>query len=295
MQLSIVILNYNTAPLALRCLATIRQYLLESTYELIVIDNNSREEDYEILEEGVRSDGATLFRSRKNVGFGAGNMLGANFAKGKYICFINSDVELMEDCMTPLCAYLEAHPEVGCVTPQQYDSHRKPVPSFNHNPGIRHEILGKKFLETFFPAQYPRRKRILYTEPFAASQINGSFLLLPTRVFFEVGGFDTNIFLYYEEFDLCTRLRQHNYKSVVVPQYKFLHLHEASTTQTWTLSKRELYISKIYVYKKHRPYLLYLIYLGINLIKLLCKPKRWYILRTICRGEMLSHSMRHLF
>lgn len=294
MRLSIIILNYNTASLALRCIATIRQYLSEGSYELIVVDNNSRQEEYQILEQALGKGDVTLFRSRKNVGFGAGNMLGANFAKGKYICFLNSDVELMEDCMTPLCDYLESHPEVGCVTPQQYDSERKPVPAFNHNPGIRHEILGKKFLETFFPARYPRRKRVVYTAPFAASQINGSFLLFPTTLFFEVGGFDTNIFLYYEEFDICTRLRRRHYQSVVVPQYKFLHLHEASTTQRWSLSKRELYISKMYVYKKHHPCVLYMIYLAINIVKLLFKPKRWYILRTIWRGEMLSHSMRHL-
>ncbi len=293
MQLSIIILNYNTSQLALRCIETIRQYLPQNFYELIVIDNYSREEDYKRLEQGIGSDKVTLFRSQQNIGFGAGHMLGANFAKGKFICFFNSDVELMEDCLTPLCAYLDTHPEIGCVTPQQYNSNLKPVPSFNHNPGIRHELLGKKFLETFFPKNYPRRKRVLYTEPFEASQINGSFLLLPTRVFFEVGGFDANIFLYYEEFDLCTRLRQHNYKSVVVPRYRFLHLHEASTKQKKSSSKRELYLSKMYVYKKHNSCMFYLIYLWINLIKLLFKPKRWYILRAIWRGEILGRPTRH--
>lgn len=293
MDLSIIVLNYNTSRLTLRCIETLRQHISNIAYEIIVIDNNSSSEEYEILKKGLLKEKVVLFRTRINTGFGSGNMMGAHLAKGKYLCFINSDVEFTQDAVTPLCRYLDEHSEIGCVTPQQYNRYGKPVPSFNHAPGIRHEVLGKKFLEKLFPKHYPRRKRRVYKSPFSVTQINGVFMLFPAKTFFEVGGFDTNIFLYYEEIDICTRLRKLGYKSVVIPQYGFMHLHGEATRKISRLPDRELYISKLYTYKKLHPQALYLIYKWINILKVLAKPKKWYILPALVKGENLSHSMRH--
>lgn len=291
-NLSIIILNYNTASLTLRCIDTIHEFPPSESYEVIVVDNHSKPDDFGLLEQNIEKRDFTLFRTDFNCGFGVGNMAGAHLAKGKYLCFINSDVELMEDCMTPLCKFLEENPDVGCVTPQQYNKNKKPVPSFNHPPGIRHEILGKKFLETFFQKKYPKRKGIVYDNPFSAAQINGVFMLFPRKVFFEIGGFDTNIFLFYEEIDVCLRLHAHNFKSMVIPQYKFLHLHGESTKQLQSHIQKELYISKLYTYKKHRLPLLYFFYKWINFLKLCAKPKRWHILPIFFINDVLTHSMR---
>ena len=293
MNLSIIILNFNTSRLTLKCIETVRKYVSDPAYEIIVIDNNSSSQEYRILEEGLLKEKVVLFRTRINTGFGNGNMIGAHLAKGKYICFINSDVEFTEDAVTPLCKYLDEHPATGCITPQQYNREGKPVPSFNHAPGIRHEILGKKLLEKLFPENYPPRKKRVYKKPFPVTQINGVFMLFPAKVFFEAGGFDTNIFLYYEEIDICTRLRKLGYQSIVMPCYGFKHLHGESTRKISLLPDRELYISKLYTYKKLNPAALYVVYKWINVLKILTKPKKWYILPALIRGENLSHSMRH--
>ena len=103
---SFIIVNYNTWELTCKCVATILEYIPEGSYEIIVVDNGSKDDDKLSLKKNL-SENCRLVESRLNVGFGAGNMLGANLAKGRFLCFINSDVELVEDCITPLCQFLD--------------------------------------------------------------------------------------------------------------------------------------------------------------------------------------------
>ncbi|MCM1108384.1 MAG: glycosyltransferase family 2 protein [Clostridium sp.] len=293
-MISFIILNYNTHELTRRCIDSIRQYLPSGTYELIVVDNNSAHTEREFIRQIAQETGSHLIESRQNTGFGSGNMLGANFAQGEFLCFLNSDIVLQEDCVTPLCHYLTEHPEVGCITPQQYNGQGELVPSFNHAPGLRHELLGKNTLERLFPSRYPRRKHTVYQQPFHATQINGCFMLFPTDKFWFIGGFDLNIFLYYEEYDISYRLMQRGWKCTVHPHYSFLHLHGATTRQHRSLSYRELYVSKMYVYRKHHNLCLSTLYRLIHILKLSFSPRRWYLLPVVWRGECLSRSMRHV-
>ncbi len=292
-MVSFIILNYNTCELTLRCIRSIEALELPEGREIIVVDNHSRAEERQALLEGLRETTARVVLSRMNTGFGTGNMLGANEARGEFLCFLNSDVCLPEDCVTPLCNYLREHPEAGCITPQQFNGRGEVVPSFNHAPGIVHELVGKKTLEKLCPKRYPKRKRMVYKEPFSATQINGCFMLFPTDVFWAMGGFDINIFLYYEEYDVAMRLAKLGKQCVVLPGARFEHLHEASTSTARSATRRELYLSKMYCYRKHHSWAAAQVYRAINVLKLLFSPKRWYILPVVLRGEALSQSLRH--
>ncbi|MFK1887869.1 glycosyltransferase [Bacteroides fragilis] len=107
MKVSIIILNYNTSRLTLNCINSIHKYLPNGTYEIIVVDNASQETDYQHLTENLSGQEITIIRNKINSGFGAGNMVGANIAQGKYLCFLNNNTELLEDCISPLCSYLK--------------------------------------------------------------------------------------------------------------------------------------------------------------------------------------------
>lgn len=264
---------------------------MKAEYEIIVVDNNSSLAEKNILRETLSSE-VSLIQNRRNGGFGAGNMLGANFAKGDFLCFLNNDVVLTEDCVTPLCAYLTEHPTVGCIIPQQYDAQGKKVPSFSHLKGIRYEIFKDRVFEIFFPKKFPDRYHL--SVPTVVDRIEGCFMLFPTDVFWRIGGFDTNIFLYCEELDVAFRLRQHGYKSVVHPLYRFTHLGGASTRKhNGGNMYRELYISRIYVYRKHHNLLMSIIYGSIKFFKVFINPRRWPLIPVAIRGEALSLSMKH--
>jgi GT2 family glycosyltransferase len=199
-------------------------------------------------------------------------------------------VEFVEDCVTPLCLYLDENPNVGCITPQQCNKDGEPVDSFSHSNGIRHELFKDRLFEILMPQKFPDRKKILF--PKEVNHINGCFMLFPEKKFWTIGGFDTNIFLYCEEYDLAMRLKKIGAICCFHPGYRFLHLQGASTTKNKAVI-RELYISRIYVYRKYHNLLLSSIYRIIILVKILVKPHKWHILPAVLRGEALSLSMKH--
>jgi GT2 family glycosyltransferase len=299
-MVSFVILNYNSSELVRKCVASIEAYVPADSYEMIVVDNGSRPDEYALL-DGLSSvkdpekSRLHIVRKEVNTGFGTGNMIGASVAQGDYLCFLNSDVFLVEDCVTPLCQYLGSHADVGCITPVQQKTSGRRSRSFRHDTGIWHELVGDSIRERLFPKKFPPRDSILKesTEPVSVMQINGSFMLFPTEKFWAIGGFDTSIFLYYEEYDLAQRLQMHGWKRVVHPQYTFLHVHDASTSAMRKLALRENYVSKIYTYKKYHGLLTSFIYQAILTLQLVFKPKKWYILPTVTSRHVLAHSMRH--
>ena len=292
-MVSFVILNFNSSLLAKKCIASIQEFMTDDNYEIIVVDNGSRSEEFALL-DGLKSENCHIIRMDVNTGFGTGNMIGASHAQGDYLCFLNSDVFLVEDCVTPLCRYLDSHPDAGCITPVQQKADGRRSRSFRHDTGIWHELVGDSIRERLFPKKYPPRDSILKksTEPVSVMQINGSFMLFPAKKFWAIGGFDTSIFLYYEEYDLAKRLQMKGWKRMVHPQYTFLHVHDASTSAIRKQALRENYVSKIYTYKKYHGGFTSLIFQTILTIQLIFKPQKWYILPVVMSRHVLSHSMR---
>lgn len=293
-KVSFIILSFNSSELTLRCVQSVVQHIPTAMREVIVVDNGSRQQEVQALADSSLAAHFILVKSRLNTGFGAGNMQGANIATGQYLCFLNNDVVLNNDCVSPLCQYLEQHPDVGSITPVQLNMQGQQTRMFKHNQGIRHELLGDSLFERFFPHRYPKRDALIEGAPKEVMQINGCFMLFPTDKFWAIGGFDTNIFLYHEEYDLAIRQQQHGWKRVIFPDCSFVHAHGA------TMSKipgktviRELYISKIYTYRKYHGLILSILFQTIIIAGLLFKPGKWYLLKVAVRGEALSRSMRH--
>lgn len=290
-MVSFITINYNAAALTLQCVASITQQLQGTDYEIIIVDNDSQPQDCQHLSDALPED-CHLIRCRQNIGFGGANMLGANFAKGDFLCFINNDVVLTEDCVTPLVDYLKQHDHVGCITPQQYDAEGHFVRSFNHENSILTKVVPKGLLERWFPRRYPSRAK-LHEKPIVVHNINGAFMLFPTSVFWKCGGFDLNLFLYSEEYDIAMRLKQIGKVCVVEPTYRFTHLQGQSAGRTKSLSRRESYISGIYCYQKYHSNWLFPIYKLVILLRLIPHVHDWYVIPAIICGNSLSRSMRH--
>ena len=290
-MVSFIILNYNTPEITRQCVDSIEKFYGEHPYEIIVVDNCSSEENYQALVSLIPTQ-HTLVRSKINMGFGGGNMLGAMQAQGEFLCFLNSDVQLVEDCVMPLIEYLSQHQDVGVVTPQQYRSDGSPASAFRHKFGIRHDLFGDNIFESLFPKKYPPRRDLSRTEPFVVSEINGSFMLFPAEVFWKIGGFDTNIFLFHEEYDIGRRLEREGYKNVVYPAVRFLHAHGASSHQAKKEIRKERFISKIYCYSKyHHPLMTFFFRLEQFMTKSV-NPKNWFLIPVFLRGNVLALSMR---
>ncbi|MFT5646626.1 MAG: GT2 family glycosyltransferase [Aureispira sp.] len=291
-QVAVIIINYNTSKFTLECIQAVVAKTSETIpYEIIVVDNNSELSDYKNLKKHFPNQpNITLHRSNINTGFGGGNMFGSQFANARYVLFLNNDAMLKNDCISILYQFMEDNQKVGVCTAQNYDEHDTFVPSFDHNKGIRRLLFGRSFLEKINPKVYPNRKKE-YTTPLEVNWVNGSFLFFRNDAFEKIGGFDTNIFLYCEEMDLCNRLRLQGYSSVLVPQATILHYQSKSSGFSDTINK-EAMLSELYVNKKHNSFLHYKMIQLYYLISLPFKPKKWYLLPVILRGCSLKHSLK---
>lgn len=298
-NVSIITVNYNNAKLTLDFVKSLIMHFPSAfSYEVIVIDNASTETLSLNLKQELNSlnHPIVFYRSNQNLGFGCGNMLGNQLAVGQYLAFINNDVIITEDCFTPLIQFLEANTDVGVCSPQQLNIENKPVIGFDYFQGFRKELFGRSFIEKFVK-NHPKRKELPYTKPFEVPAIQGCFMFFNAEKFAEIGGFDTNLFLYFEEFDLCYRLKQKGYKSVLVPTSCFKHLVSA-TIKPNPVIKQELMISRLYTYKKHYPYIKYKLLQCIILIKLsietLFSKRKARLFWIVFQGAPLKYSLKQL-
>ena len=126
MDISVIIVNYNTSRLCIDCIRSIQKFETSKDIEFIVVDNASRDEDARILKNELNPiPGVKLIFSRLNLGFSGGNMLGFQKAEGKFLAFINSDVIFVEPVFEKLMAHFSKFPRTGVCGPQILDGKQK--------------------------------------------------------------------------------------------------------------------------------------------------------------------------
>jgi GT2 family glycosyltransferase len=290
-EVAVILINYNASEFTLNCIHSVMEKTSDSiSYQIIVTDNNSEIDDFENLKKNFPSDPrCTLVRSDLNTGFGGGNMYGVAYANARYLLFLNNDALLQNDCLKLLTHYMDSNKKVGVCTAQNFNEHNELVPSFDHNKGLRRLILGRGFLEKTNSTRYPNRK-VAHDQPIQVDWVNGAFLFFRKEDFEAIEGFDTRIFLYWEEMDLCYRLKQKGYKTMLVPEARILHYQGVSIGSSREINK-EAYRSYLYVVRKNFGFLKFLLIKCYLFVVLLLKPKKWYLLGTILQGGWMKGSL----
>jgi GT2 family glycosyltransferase len=294
-DVAVIIINYNSTDYTLKCIESVVDKTdVGTSYQIIVVDNNSEFPKYKKLKDNfpksTEKSNISLHRSNINRGFGGGNMFGAQFANAYYLLFLNNDTMLLNDGLSLLKDFMKINPKVGVCTAQNYDEHNNFVPSFDHNKGLRRLLFGRSFLERINPKKYPERKK-QYTHSLEVNWVNGAFLFFSKDAFEVVDGFDTNIFLYFEEMDICRRLLDKGYATMLVPEAKIMHYQGVSIGKSRVFNK-EGYISYLHVIRKNHGFGKYLLIKWYLLLALLLKPKKWYILPIILKSNVLSDSLK---
>lgn len=216
---SIVIVNYNTEKLLDDCLISIYERTYGVDFEVIVVDNKSEENslDYLIKKHPL----VTFHYANQNLGFGKANNLGATLASGKYLFFLNPDTILISNAVAILANYLNSHPRVGICGGNMYRRDMTPVSSLYNIDFLTYEykiILNIK-----------RTSGFNYTkEPQEVLVIVGADLFIRKDIFDNLKGFDPDFFMYFEEVELCYRIRKYGYKVMSIPQAEIIHLQGGS-------------------------------------------------------------------
>ena len=190
---------------------------------------------------------------------------------------------------------METQPDAGLCSPQMLDEHKNFRVTIDHFSSLQREILRRPLLETLFPKTYLNRK-IEYTEPTKVHYVQGSFMFIGVSDFHDIGGFDTNLFLYYEESDISRRLLKQKKKyTYLIPSLKYIHYKSASIKKSIDI-KIEQKISLLYYTKKHYGWwhqkILNLYYIVRYFFTSIFKPKYWKLFTTLLSGAPLSKSLK---
>ena len=297
---SLIIINYNSEDFTLKCLQSIvKKSSLVNEIEIIIVDNASNYKEYLKLKKNIKTNFANLslriIRNKINTGFGSGNMIVFEKAKGKYVVFLNNDTVLLNDCISILFTFMELNPKVALCGPQAFDLHQKLIPSFDHFISPFKLIFGRFILEIINSKKFPKRKRI-YLKPLKVNYVEGSFMFFRAENFISVNGFDKNIFLYYEENDICLRLHKKGHHTFLIPEAKYIH-HRGGSTKRSIKIKTELKISLFYIIKKHFSFftliVIWIYFVLRYLIRIIVKPSYWYLFKTILFFAPLSKSLKN--
>lgn len=227
-DVSIILVNYNTTDLLVQAIKSIYKYSSEFTYEIIVVDNNSKLSPEHVLKQNFNDD--IIFISLpENIGFGRANNEGIKIAKGRNIFLLNTDTYLLNNAIKILSDYIDSHPKVGSCGGSLFTADLKPTYSYHRIPyGIwSYEIsvltLGLNRLFIKYPFYNTGQK------PIKVGNVSGANMMIRHDVIKMVGAFDPIFFMYCEESELSWRIRKAGYYNVNVPQAKIVHLEGKSS------------------------------------------------------------------
>lgn len=295
-MVSIIIINYNSSAFTQKCVDSIFLHSKGSVpFELIIVDNASLSSDWDTLVSLIpECQQIKLVRSKINLGFSGGNMLGVQHAKGEYLFFLNNDCELLNDNLQIYVNFLTQNPSVGACTGQMFNTDLTFHHSFNYFPEPSVKLFSSGIMRVIDSKKYPS-KRIHYENPLKVPSITGAAMFVRKEAFSAIGGFDPSYFLYCEEEDLCYRMQKKGYDIYVVPEARFVHHMGKSTVQSYAVA-REYYISLFHFYRKnYHPiaiWLLRFLLIFKHLRKSVFKRDQLKIAYFILRGCPAGYSLR---
>lgn len=236
MDVSIIIVNYNTTNLIKNCVESILDHTSGISYEVIIVDNNSEPDFQAKIRESIPQKNLHNFHFMplpENIGFGRANNEGLKISTGRNILFLNPDTVLINNAIKILSDFLDNNPKAGACGGNLYDENMQPAHSFRRLfPGIRTELndlLNAKPLKLYFGKNYCFNNT---NHPLLVSFIIGADLMIKKEVLDFIGPFSPDFFMYYEETDLCYRIKKEGWKIYSVPSAKINHLESKSFSET---------------------------------------------------------------
>lgn len=258
MDLSVIIVNWNSSELLMNCLVSIEKWFKGFTYEVFVVDNCSNEGDIAILRNRIqpRFPRVNISFNPTNIGFGRANNQVLHLCSGKYTLFLNPDTCFISTGMSELLTIFEQD-SVGLVSCKLLkDDHTVQLSCF-HFPYFWRVVANSLLLSKILPAS--KRRIFSYGIADQAKSLHpdwvlGAFMLLPTRVIQRVGGFDAALFMYGEDMELCYQIRKLGLEVCYVPDFAVVHYGGCSWRKAWSDARKEAKVHRaiLYFYHKHR-------------------------------------------
>lgn len=264
-NVSIIIVSYNTSELLQNCIESIIQKTKEISYEIIVVDNQSTDDSIQMVKE--KFPDVELIASNTNQGFGKANNLGVKSATGDYIFFLNSDTILINNAIKILYDFMESSSDkIAACGGNLFKSDGTPNYSYSTEYPSLTTLLSYRF-KSILPKKIDFFNHT--DKPKEVAVIIGADLFMRKDIFEKLNGFDENFFMYIEDSELQLRLHKSKFSIYSIPVAKIVHLQGKSSV-SYSRTKMEI-TSYRYYFHKHFSKLHILMYYIIESLYILSR------------------------
>lgn len=277
MDLSVLIVNWNTCNLLERCLTSIYEDAGAAEYEVIVVDNASQDGSVEMVRK--RFPQVQPIANNENQGFARANNQAIRQSRGRYVLLLNPDTEVKLGALGTLVDFMDAHPRVGAGGARLLNTDGTLQTSCYPAPTLLREFWRLFHLDRLWAYGCYHMADWDLDTPRKVEVVQGAALILRREALDQVGLMDETYFMYSEELDLCYRLQKGGWSLYWIPQSKAVHYGGQSTRQAAAKMFLCLYQSKLLFMRKHHGCITAqaykLILLAATLARLLLSPLAW--------------------
>jgi GT2 family glycosyltransferase len=233
MDLSVVIVNWNSADFLLECVASIQAHTQNIAYEIIVVDNASAEEDVDKLRQHVPQ--IKIIRREENLGFARANNLGFRHSTGEFVLFLNPDTKLVSPAINIMLGRMKSLPDAGIVGCRLLNTDLSvQLSSIQKFPTILNQVLDLEYLQLRWPHCPLWEIAPLFSDGSnlaSVEVVSGACMLLRRRVFEQVGMFSEDYFMYAEDVDLNYRVKRSGLANYYVGEATIVHYGGGSSSR----------------------------------------------------------------
>jgi hypothetical protein len=245
-DLSIIIVNWNTCDLLADCLTSIFTTTGDLSLEAWVVDNASHDGSVAMMR--TRFPQVHIIENRMNVGFAAANNQAIPQTTSPFILLLNSDTLVQPDALQEIVAFMQKNSRAGIVGANVINADGSPQRCFGKFPTLLSESVYAWGLDSRFSFDLPP---VMNGQAIATDWVLGAALTARREALLQVDLLDPGYFMYSEEIDLCYRVKRAGWDNFVLPSARIVHLGGESTKQTAAVMKAQLFRSKVRYFQKH--------------------------------------------
>ncbi len=226
-RLSIVIVNYNGGDLVIDCLESLDLNPPTVTFEIIVVDNASRDDSAERIAE--RFPTVHLLRQSRNLGLTRGFNLGVTASRGDYILSLDNDTTVLPDAVDRMVEFLDGHPRTGACGSKLINPDGSPQRTARRFPTPmsalfgRHSLLTRWFPNNRFSSRYMMSELEHSSRPYAVDSLSTACMMVRREVIDQVGAYDEGFFVYWSDTDWCHRIKDGGWEIHTLPNSIVVH------------------------------------------------------------------------
>lgn len=238
-ELSIIIVNYKNYELTIKCINSVIHSLNEIDYEIIVIDNDSPNESFEEIKDSfIQNEKVRAIKNEKNSGFGSANNLGVTLSKGKYVLFLNPDIIVLKNAINKMMNLLKQDKEIGLLSGKLLNDDYTIQYSCRRILPLIDFLICRTPLSKFISKKKKSEINSIYlmkdynhNEIREVDWVMGACMLMERSFFENIGGFSEEYFMYFEDVDLCYKVKVNSKKVIYFPEAEMIHLHNQESTK----------------------------------------------------------------